>query len=159
MDYGLNLLSTENIELKMSMLSLLIKKSPRTLETLMELGSKHAVQSSLYDLEQEGFITRRIKENIFSYEFNRAQILFKIKKTLETTYEKLNEDRNYYTTNVLFHCKICNKLFEYTYAMEHAFKCCGEQMNSFDSSRVIREIMENMTFIESKLSAFDKVLE
>ncbi len=78
MDYGLSLLSGENLELKKQILSQVIRKT-RTLEKLMELGTKHAVQSSLYDLEQMGFITRKIRTenelNIFYYVFTKLNII------------------------------------------------------------------------------------
>ena len=157
LEYGLTLLSTENIELKKQMISLLIKKT-RTLEKLMELGTKHAVQSSLYDLEQGGFITRKIKENIFSYEFNRTKILFKIQKDLETSHRELKQQMDFYSTNdCLFLCQVCKGLYEYTKAMESGFSCCGQRLSSFDSSQVIQKLSQNMAFIENKLNSLSKI--
>ncbi|MDD1779397.1 MAG: hypothetical protein LUQ65_14640 [Candidatus Helarchaeota archaeon] len=160
LDYGLSRLSAENLELKKKMIGILIKKT-QTLEELMELGNKHQIQSSLYELEQEGFITRLVQKgeemNIFSYEFNRATILFKIQKELEDHYRKYKQQRDYYTSNVLFSCKKCNKLFEYTTAMENAFQCCGEPMQSFDNSETLKNLTANMTYIEDKLKSFAKI--
>lgn len=160
LDYGLSRLSAENLELKKQMMSILIKKT-QTLEELMQLGNKHQIQSSLYELEQEGFITRKVQKgeefNIFSYEFNRASLLFKIQKELEDNYEKYKEQRDYYNANVLFYCKKCNKLFEYTSAMENTFQCCGEPLQSFDSSEAIKNLTANMAYIEVKLNSFAKI--
>lgn len=156
LDYGLNLLSMENLELKGEMLGLIIKKS-RTLEKLMELGTKHAVQSSLYDLEQEGFITRKIRNeketNVYYYVFNRSKLLFKIQKDLETNYEKMKEKMEFYSSNYLFYCGHCKKLFEYAEAMENAFRCCQAQMKSFDASEIVQKITENMAYLQSKLNS------
>ena len=142
------------------MICILIKKT-QTLEELMTLGNKHQIQSSLYELEQEGFITRKVQKgeemNIFSYEFNRASLLFKIQKELEDNYEKYKEQRDYYNANVLFYCKKCNKLFEYTSAMENTFQCCGEPLQSFDSSEAIKNLTANMAYIEVKLNSFAKI--
>ena len=162
MDYGLSLLSTENLELKKSIIGLLIKKT-RTLDKLMELGTKHAVQSSLYDLEQEGFITRKIRSdgesNIFYYVFNRSKLLFKIQKDLENNYQKIKEKMNYYTSNSnsLFYCNKCNKLFEYTAAIERAFKCCDEALNSFDTKEIVHKLKTDIAYIEDKLNNLAKI--
>lgn len=157
LDYGVTLLSPDNIVLKMEMLSLIIKKT-RTLEKLMELGTKHAVQSSLYNLEQNGFITRKVKENIFSYEFNRTKILFKIKKDLETRYQQIKDVKDYYISNdCLFVCSHCKQLFDYAKAMEHGFICCGARISSFDSTSIVQNLMDKMVFIEEKLKALSKI--
>ncbi|MFX1293939.1 MAG: hypothetical protein ACFFD2_03630 [Promethearchaeota archaeon] len=160
MDYGLSLLSIENLTLKKKILNLLIKKS-RTFERLMELGTKHAVQSSLYDLEQEGFITRRIRTenetNIYYYIFNRTKLLFKIQKDLEENHRKMKEIMEFYTSNYLFYCDHCKKLFEYSEAMEAAFGCCGDKMISFDSTDIIQKITDNMAYIERKLDSLAKI--
>ncbi|NVM55148.1 MAG: hypothetical protein HWN66_15690 [Candidatus Helarchaeota archaeon] len=157
LEYGLSLLAMDNIEIKKNMLSLVIKKT-RTLERLMELGTKHAVQSSLYDLEQEGFITRKIKENIFSYEFNRIKILFKIQKDLESNHRRLKDEMDFYRANdCLFLCKSCKNMYEYTKAMENGFRCCGERMNSFDSTEIVQNIMKNMSYLENKLNSLSKI--
>ena len=142
------------------MLGLLIKKS-RTLEKLMELGTKHAVQSSLYDLEQEGFITRKIKyekeTNVYYYVFNRAKLIFKIHKDLENNYQKLREIKDFYSSNYLFFCNQCEKLFEYAEAMESAFTCCDQKMISFDATEIVQKITENMTYLKGKLSSLSKI--
>jgi len=160
LDYALSLLSNEHLELKKQMLSLLIKKS-RTLDKLMELGTKHAVQSSLYDLEHEGFITRRIKsekdQNIYYYVFNRTKMLYKIQRDLEEKYRKMNEIMEYYTSNYLFYCHHCNRLYDYTGAMENAFNCCNDRMKSFDSSEIVKKIAKNMAYIKEKLEALSKI--
>ncbi|TFG05675.1 MAG: hypothetical protein EU536_01425 [Promethearchaeota archaeon] len=156
LDYGLTLLSEDHLELKREIISLLIKKT-RTLEKLMELGTKHAVQSSLYDLEQEGFITRHVKENVYSYEFNRKKILFKIRKDLEMNYGDLQAQKKFHTLNdCLFTCNSCHKLYDYAKAMENGFLCCNNRVTSFDSSAIMQEIDEKMSFIAQKLNSLTK---
>ncbi len=161
LDYGLSLLSDDNIQLKKHMLTLLIKKSPRTLEKLMELGTKHAVQSSLYDLEHEGFINRKIKNekdtNIYYYNFNRTKLLYKIQKDLEENYEKMKEQRNFYTSQYLFYCNQCNKLYDYAEAMESAFNCCGITMKSFDATDNVQILDDNIAYIEDKLKSLSRI--
>jgi len=161
LDYGLSLLSRENLELKKSMLELLIKKS-RTLDRLMELGTKHAVQSSLYDLEQEGFITRRIKAtkdtNVYYYIFNRSKLLFKIQKDIEDKNKRLKDIMEYYSSNYLFYCQNCEKIYEYSEAMERAFKCCDNgQMQSFDTTEIVQKITWNMAYLNDKLQSLAKI--
>jgi len=142
------------------MLCILIKKT-QTLEDLMKLGNKHQIQSSLYELEQQGFITRKVQKgeemNIFSYEFNRTKILFKIQRELESSYENYKKQQEYYAANVLFYCEKCKNLFEYTRAMENSFKCCDEPLHSFDSAGVLKNLIENMAYIEDKLKALAKI--
>jgi len=157
LNHGLTLLSPENRELKKQIITLLVKKT-RTLEKLMELGSKHAVQSSLYDLEKWGFITRHIKENIYSYEFNRSKVLFKIQKDLETTYHRLQKEIEYYTKNdCLFICQSCKNLYDYAKAMENGFICCTSRLNSFDPAADIQKIRKQMIYIEDKLNSLAKL--
>ena len=157
LDYGLTLLAPENLELKQQIIGLLIKKT-RTLEKLMELGTKHAVQSSLYDLEWGGFINRHIKENIYSYTFNRGKILFKIKRDLETKHKRLEEEKKYYTSNdCLFVCDMCKQLYDYMKAMEGGFMCCSEHLKNVDTTQEVQKIMEKMTYLKGKLNSFAKL--
>lgn len=142
------------------MICILIKKT-QTLEELMTLGNKHQIQSSLYELEQEGFITRMVQKgeemNIFSYEFNRTNLLFKIQKELEASYESYKQQQKYYTSNMLFYCDKCKNLFEYTSAMENSFRCCDEQLQSFDSTEVVENLMANMAYVKEKLKSLAKI--
>ncbi len=157
LDYGLTLLSPEHIELKQQIIGLLIKKT-RTLEKLMEFGTKHAVQSSLYDLERGGFINRHIKENIYSYSFNRTKILFKIKRDLETNFAQLKKEKDYYTSNdCLFLCTTCKQSYDYMKAMESGFMCCNIHLKNFDSTQEVQKIMEAMSYLQGKLDSYAKL--
>jgi transcription initiation factor IIE alpha subunit len=143
------------------MLELLIKKS-RTLDRLMELGTKHAVQSSLYDLENEGFITRKIKAeketNVYYYIFNRNKLLFKIQKDIEDKSQRFQDIMKFYSSNYLFFCQQCEKLYEYAEAMEQAFKCCNDQqMQSFDTTEILQKITKNMAYLNDKLQSLAKI--
>lgn len=155
MDYGLNLLREEHLELKKQILTRLVKRSHK-LEDLLTLGEK-AIRSCLYNLEQEGFISRKTEDDKIYYVFDRSKILFKIQKELEETYEKLEEKRKFYTSNTIFYCDSCKKRFKYIAASEKDFDCCGETMKPFDATETLQNITKFIAFIKDKLESLEKI--
>lgn len=155
MDFGLFLLKDGYLDLKKHLLTKLIQRE-YSIEDLIKIGTK-AVQSSLYDLEQEGFITREIQNGQPHYKFNRTNLFFKIQKELEEIYENLIERKKYLSINTLFLCESCQNKLNYTQAIEKDFQCCGIMMKSLDTKEILQNIMKYMAIVENKLESLGKI--
>lgn len=157
MDYSLLLVDSEFLDLKKYLLINLVKRS-HTTDDLFRIGKK-AIRTCLYDLEKEGFLTRKTKDDSLIFEFNRSKILFKIKKDLENNHKKLKEMEKIFSKGPIFRCNVCGTFFNYTEAMEKDFQCCAQKLKSFEKTKILRKISQKLVFIEDKLDLLNEILQ
>lgn len=155
MDYALLILNEDFLYLKKKILRTLIRR-PRNFEDLLKLGDR-AIRNCLYNLEQEGFLARRIEDEKIFYKFDREKAIFKIRKDMEDYYVKLEKMRKLYSKNTLFECDTCKSLYDYPESMEMGFKCCGKKLNPYNPGKIIQNIIKNIAYVEEKLNYFEKI--
>ncbi|WP_423792325.1 transcription factor E [Methanocaldococcus indicus] len=75
------------------------------------------------------------------------------KKKLKELINNLKEKLEYEKNNIFFYCPKCNIRFTFDEAVDLNFVCpgCGGLLDSFDNSRIIKELEEQIKFLEDEL--------
>jgi transcription initiation factor TFIIE subunit alpha len=126
-----------------------------------ESGVKlNIVRKILYKMYTHGLISAiraRDEEKgwfIFYWKIQKDQLNAFIRDRKRKTLEKLKKRLEYEKLHEFFICEKCSDVrVSFEEAMESAFKClnCGEQLKSFDNTRVIEFLIKKIQQLEDEL--------
>ncbi|ENN95718.1 transcription initiation factor E subunit alpha [Methanocaldococcus villosus KIN24-T80] len=151
----------EGDEKGFELIEVLLKKGETTEEELAkELGIKlNYVRKLLYKLYDARLVDykkwKNEDSNWFYYTWRPTfeKIPYVVKKRVKELITDLENKLKYEKNNMFFYCPKCNIRFTFEEATDLNFLCpgCGNMLEEFDNSKIIKDLEEQIKFLEHEL--------
>ena len=151
----------EGDEKGFEVVEVLLEKGETTEEEIAkELGVKlNVVRKLLYKLYDARLVDyKRWKDedtNWYSYTWlpTLEKLPYVVKKKLNELIKELEEKLEFEKSNMFFYCPKCNVRFTFEEAMDYGFACpgCGNMLEEFNNTELIKDLEEQMKFLKNEL--------
>lgn len=151
----------EGDEKGFEVIDVLLEKGETTEEEIAkELGVKlNVVRKLLYKLYDARLVDyKRWKDedtNWYSYTWlpTLEKLPYVVKKKINELIKDLEKKLEFEKNNMFFFCPNCNVRFTFEEAMDYGFSCpgCGNMLQEFDNSELIKDLEEQIKFLKEEL--------
>ncbi|XRO75441.1 transcription factor E [Methanocaldococcus sp. 28A] len=151
----------EGEEKGFELIEVLLEKGETTEDEIAkELGVKlNVVRKLLYKLYDARLVDyKKWKDedtNWYSYTWlpTLEKLPYVVKKKINELIKDLKEKLEFEKNNMFFFCSNCNVRFTFEEAMDYGFTCpgCGNMLQEFDNSKLIKDLEEQIKFLKEEL--------
>jgi transcription initiation factor TFIIE subunit alpha len=142
---------TNNEKDSISIIESILKGNASDLEIAEETDIKlNTVRKVLYKLNDAGIASYKKSQDpetkwfIYSWKFEQENVFDIITKKYQKLSEEIEKSLEYEEANMFFACKANGHRYKFENASEHNFSCpkCGESLEHYDNSPIIRELLK-----------------